>query len=160
MFAFFPKFYDIFKLHQLIWSADGKFHENFDINGFPRFLYNLDIHIFNKTTNGLIFHKFLKDVPFENFSTFFRTSFPNHLNLLDNILILYVTDFTKYIRGQPFLELLFEASFNNSSNFIKIPLSFNVKKSLQTQHRRIKIDIMKINQLSLSFNNVKQLTMN
>lgn len=144
MFAFYPRFVNIKN-----WLANGNI-EQFN----PSYTYSLDIEIFNvNKNNSKLFGDFVKDVPLNNVpNTFFKKTFPNALSFLNDELIIYITDFTSYVDKQPLLDIIFEASYDKSNNYTKTPISFQVKKSLQIQDRKVQIKIKSINQCSISFN--------
>ena len=91
----------------------------------------------------------------------------SRINDYKSPMILYITDITNYERGQPKLELnldissAFSETITRDVKFVNlyrsfhpniIHLSFQTKKSLNLEHRKIEMPLPPIDKLIISFN--------
>lgn len=151
VFAFYP-------VHQKLgkWLANGTF-EQFDqgstqkVNGHQEYLYTMHISLFNN--HRMIFSQTLENVPVTS-GPFLKKFIDDKKNCTGEITV-YIADMTSYITKQPTLNIVVESNLStlplNSNNHRVVPISFEVKKSLQVQHRQVKFTLPPLDNISFSF---------
>jgi hypothetical protein len=128
------------------------------INGIPNYTYSIHFTLFNNENNSIglelntsfVLENTVLNKQLNGNSTIIKRNVPN-LSTHKTPFILYITDLTNYVTGQPILELYLYTSVHPLKEN-RIPLSFKVKKSLVDKHRRIDMPLPPLTDIHLAFN--------
>lgn len=125
--------------------------------------YTFQVVLFSEQTNALMFQHVVKDAILnKGTSVLFKKSL-SRADFYRSSYILYVTDMTVYKSGQPRLELNLDISSsivrpnpNSSPQFKIINLWFKTDHTtLNPNRRRIEMPLPPLNELTISFNQIK-----
>lgn len=128
-------------------------------NGHPNFEYSFHLTLFNKDTNSIVIENtVLKRSLHIAPNVIFKRRITQY-NEYKSSMILYISDLTHYVRGQPMLELLLDVSmsFDQSLPYTlwqqqKIPITFVETEGHISSQRRVEVNLPPFNQMALSFN--------